>query len=85
MFLGGQTSQLAERLLAGGRGVEPRLTDPESAVLPLNYPPVRQRFYHRREGEGRPGPVQSARQSFGWLTTPAGWKRARPIGDRRQG
>ncbi len=26
-------------LLAGGPGFEPRLTESESAVLPLNYPP----------------------------------------------
>ena len=25
---------------AGGRGFEPRPTEPESAVLPLNYPPT---------------------------------------------
>ena len=28
-------------LLAGGPGFEPRLTESESAVLPLNYPPRR--------------------------------------------
>jgi hypothetical protein len=27
-------------LLAGGLGFEPRLTESESAVLPLNYPPI---------------------------------------------
>src|ERR1700720_2644784 len=27
--------------LAGGPGFEPRLTESESAVLPLNYPPAR--------------------------------------------
>ena len=26
--------------VAGGRGFEPRLTESESAVLPLNYPPI---------------------------------------------
>jgi hypothetical protein len=26
--------------MAGGRGFEPRLTDPESAVLPLDEPPI---------------------------------------------
>ena len=26
---------------AGGQGFEPRLNDPESSVLPLNYPPMR--------------------------------------------
>ncbi len=29
------------RRLAGGLGFEPRLTESESAVLPLNYPPIR--------------------------------------------
>src|SRR5262250_1162549 len=29
------------KLLAGGLGFEPRLTESESAVLPLNYPPPR--------------------------------------------
>ena len=28
-------------LVAGGLGFEPRLTESESAVLPLNYPPIR--------------------------------------------
>ena len=28
------------RLLAGGRGFEPRLTGPEPVVLPLDDPPV---------------------------------------------
>src|SRR5271165_1638952 len=28
------------KLLAGGPGFEPRLTESESAVLPLNYPPT---------------------------------------------
>jgi hypothetical protein len=27
--------------LAGGLGFEPRLTESESAVLPLNYPPLK--------------------------------------------
>jgi Fic family protein len=30
--------------VAGGPGFEPRLTESESAVLPLNYPPSRARF-----------------------------------------
>ncbi len=34
--LGGQLDPLA-----GGRGFEPRLAESESAVLPLNYPPIR--------------------------------------------
>src|SRR5947209_4331901 len=29
--------------LAGGLGFEPRLTESESAVLPLNYPPIGKR------------------------------------------
>ena len=34
--------------MAGGKGFEPLLTDPESAVLPLDEPPTYQRglFYH---------------------------------------
>ena len=31
-----------KEMLAGGRGFEPQLTDPESAVLPLDDPPVSQ-------------------------------------------
>ena len=31
----------ARRPVAGGPGFEPRLTESESAVLPLNYPPKR--------------------------------------------
>ena len=35
-------AQLCEwNQLAGGLGFEPRLTESESAVLPLNYPPIR--------------------------------------------
>ncbi len=30
-------------LLAGGQGFEPWLPDPETGVLPLNYPPI---FFH---------------------------------------
>ncbi len=37
-------------LKAGGRGFEPRLTDSESAVLPLDEPPKQMAFYHRRFG-----------------------------------
>ena len=33
----------ASASLAGGLGFEPRLTESESAVLPLNYPPTRRR------------------------------------------
>ena len=33
---------------AGGRGFEPRHTDPESAVLPLDEPPTERKvLYHR--------------------------------------
>src|ERR1700694_5906764 len=39
--------------LAGGLGFEPRLTESESAVLPLNYPPVRA---CRRISVGSAGP-----------------------------
>ena len=35
-------------LLAGGLGFEPRLTESESAVLPLNYPPIAQRYQRPR-------------------------------------
>src|SRR5262245_18088488 len=31
---------LNEKVVAGGLGFEPRLTESESAVLPLNYPPI---------------------------------------------
>ena len=31
---------LGKSVLAGGRGFEPRLAESESAVLPLNYPPM---------------------------------------------
>src|SRR3990172_4518113 len=45
-----------EHLQAGGRGFEPRLTDPESAVLPLDEPPVKRgKFYHRSCGSLRVG------------------------------
>jgi hypothetical protein len=33
-------------LLAGDRGFEPRHTDPESAVLPLDESPTCPAFYH---------------------------------------
>ena len=36
-----QASARERRRLAGGLGFEPRLTESESAVLPLNYPPIR--------------------------------------------
>ena len=34
--------------LAGGPGFEPGLTESESAVLPLNYPPIQRRRWRRR-------------------------------------
>ena len=34
-----QADQMLMKMLAGGPGFEPRLTESESAVLPLNYPP----------------------------------------------
>ena len=33
-------------LLAGGQGFEPWLSDPETGVLPLNYPPIGFILYH---------------------------------------
>lgn len=33
--------------MAGGKGFEPLQTDPESAVLPLDEPPLQKQFYHR--------------------------------------
>ena len=36
-------------LLAGGQGFEPRLTVPETAVLPLDEPPPAKEFYHFHE------------------------------------
>jgi hypothetical protein len=38
-FLGGTFNDI-NRLLAGGRGFEPRLTGPEPVVLPLDDPPT---------------------------------------------
>src|SRR3990170_7967646 len=40
------SARAAGRSMAGGRGFEPRHTDPESAVLPLDEPPVANGFYH---------------------------------------
>ena len=48
------THKLLE-LLAGGPGFEPRLTESESAVLPLNYPPTAA----RARGRGGAGGVNS--------------------------
>src|SRR3972149_8686652 len=65
------SARAAGRSMAGGRGFEPRHTDPESAVLPLDEPPVATGFYHsallgtitakngakdgRARGRGKPG------------------------------
>src|SRR6266849_9357754 len=40
LFRGGAYEQQRRDWLAGGLGFEPRLTESESAVLPLNYPPI---------------------------------------------
>ena len=40
-------------LLAGGRGFEPRLTVPETAVLPLDEPPTSLDAYSIMAGCGR--------------------------------
>ena len=42
--------------MAGGPGFEPRLTESESAVLPLNYPPIRTPYWDRRAGRVAQGP-----------------------------
>ena len=50
---------------AGGKGFEPLLTDPESAVLPLDEPPICQRglFYHAlREKSNLRGYLRAARR-----------------------
>jgi hypothetical protein len=47
-------SRTAARKLVGGLGFEPRLTESESAVLPLNYPPtkpLRQQSFSPRSGK----------------------------------
>lgn len=41
---GWQMAEKAGREVAGELGFEPRLTESESAVLPLNYSPIRKRF-----------------------------------------
>jgi hypothetical protein len=38
-FLAGSSGVEIRAIVAGGLGFEPRLTESESAVLPLNYPP----------------------------------------------
>ncbi len=43
--------------MAGGRGFEPRLTDPESAVLPLDDPPLRHALYHNSAGKAKIEPI----------------------------
>ena len=62
------SSRRAAKSMAGGLGFEPRLTESEFAVLPLNYPPI---------GKGRQEVRPSASSScanascFDW-TTPSG-------------
>src|ERR1700722_11711151 len=68
--------------LAGGPGFEPRLTESESAVLPLNYPPTaaRRRVFVRGRGASiakqrlrrkrRPSPMRPAAQTCSTATTP---------------
>jgi hypothetical protein len=55
------------RYLAGGLGFEPRLTESESAVLPLNYPPTRRAgtrwLYRGGEYRSRPG-LEAARPEY---------------------
>jgi hypothetical protein len=48
--------KLRRFLMAGGLGFEPRLTESESAVLPLNYPPIGKAIV-----DCSIGPVHSAR------------------------
>lgn len=52
--MAGRKTQL-KYSLAGDRGFEPRHTDPESAVLPLDESPERKAFYHKM----RPWPESS--------------------------
>ena len=40
-LLGRSNEAISEGFVAGGPGFEPGLTESESAVLPLNYPPPR--------------------------------------------
>ena len=47
--------------MAGGPGFEPRLTESESAVLPLNYPPSERAWERRLDNEGA-GAAQEARR-----------------------
>src|SRR5262245_27851151 len=44
-------------LVAGGLGFEPRLTESESAVLPLNYPPTLATSVGRGAGQASGPPV----------------------------
>jgi DNA-binding CsgD family transcriptional regulator len=62
----------AAKSVAGGLGFEPRLTESESAVLPLNYPPIvasvaqtpRDRFCPGARGRYRASPVPGPPLSF---------------------
>src|SRR6202047_5378329 len=53
---------ISEGFVAGGPGFEPRLTESESAVLPLNYPPPAPRKKPKR------GLVAAARTVNAWHT-----------------
>src|SRR5262245_53322203 len=59
-----QPPNAANNTMAGALGFEPRQADPESAVLPLHYAPVKKRFCsgtgpilcaHRTNATGIPG------------------------------
>ena len=56
-------------LLAGGLGFEPRLTESESAVLPLNYPPiVRSEIAGRAAIVGKSGALGQALRRAVYIT-----------------
>ncbi len=48
-----RSEHLGKSFLAGGRGFEPRLTVPETAVLPLDEPPTSLDAYSIMAGSGR--------------------------------
>src|SRR5262245_26290725 len=56
---------LNEKVVAGGLGFEPRLTESESAVLPLNYPPI------GKSNQIRSGMDQTSQAGPGRLVTAA--------------
>ena len=45
-YIAGQALTLENWIVAGELGFEPRLTESESAVLPLNYSPTKSSGYH---------------------------------------